>query len=162
MSIRVLAGSIVVAVLVLSAASHAEACTPSIGGRVSYDVDLTMAGLVSVCAVTLHAGPSCDPDEVLGTTLISCGHGDRLLLTDEGVFVVLLAPRAARRDWSIVRLFTVGDGARGIDVRLADLPETERLRGSIRVSFAPGGVRFADRRAEVIVPLESLVARLPP
>jgi len=115
------------------------------------------AGYLAICDLTLYEGASCAPERARGSTRTSC-HDDRLAVTDDGTFVDILAPRTSRRAWNIVHVFTVGEHARSVSLRLADLPATEALSGSIRVLPAPGGVLFRDRRSEVLVPFETLVA----
>ena len=144
--------------LIIAAPSVAEACVPSSGGLRSFEVRVSVrAGRGSFCDLTLYEGASCAPDQVLGGTGVSC-NTDSLVVTDDGTFIDILGPRIANRSWDIVHVFTVGDGARSVRLRLADLPATEALAGSIRVVAAPGGVLFRDRRREVMVPFETLTA----
>lgn len=144
-----------------AAPASAQTCIASAGEARSVSIALSpMAGGACFHTVTLHEGAGCARDHVLARATEHCSTTRRLAVTDAGVLVSVRAPRASRRDWAIVRVFTVGEGARSLELSLDDLPETAALRGSVRVSVEGDAVLFRDRRSEVRIAVNDLGSRL--
>ncbi len=141
--------------------SVAFACEASTGGTRSFDTRVSpRAGILCLYTLTEYAGATCEAGREIARADDGCSRLRRLALTDEGVFLSIAAPRTSRRAWTIVRVFTIGDGARSVDVSLDDLPSTSPLHGVVRVSFDQGAVMFRDTAAEARVTFAELAARL--
>lgn len=114
---------VLAALLVLSAGRAQAECRASASGRRSVSVALSaLSGGGCFHDVSVHTGPSCEGAPELRVTL-GCSETRRMVVTDEGALVSLLADRASRREWEIVRVF-VRDGERIAvrSVRLDELP----------------------------------------
>jgi hypothetical protein len=148
------------AFLICLAPATALACEASSGGARSFDVRLSpQAGMMCLHTLTEYEGATCEAGREIARSTEGCSITRRLALTDDGTFVSIAAPRTSRRRWTIVRVFTIGEGARRANITLDDLPATAPLRGVIRVSFDQGAVLFRDATSEARVPLEGLVRR---
>lgn len=145
----------------LLAPNIALACDASTGGARSFDTRVSpRAGILCLYTLTEYEGGTCEAGRELAQSTEGCSRVRRLALTDAGVFVSIAAPRTSRRRWTIVRVFTIGEGARSVDVALDDLAPTAPLRGVVRVSFDQGAVLFRDAASEARVTLAELAARL--
>jgi hypothetical protein len=139
----------------------AFACEASTGGARSFERRVSpRSGIFCFYLVTEYEGGTCEAGREIARTDEGCSRLQRLALTDEGVFVSIAAPRTSRRAWTILRVFTIGDGARTVDVSLEDLSATAPLRGVVRVSFDQGAVMFRDAATEARVTFAELAARL--
>ena len=141
--------------------SVALACEASAGGARSFQTRVSpRAGILCLYTLIEYEGATCDAGREIARADDGCSRLRRLALTDAGVFVSIAAPRTSRRGWTILRVFTIGDGARSIDVSMGDLPATTPLHGVVRVTFDQGAVTFRDSSIEARVPLAELAARL--
>jgi hypothetical protein len=105
-------------------ASTARAeCRRSTSGAFSADVRWSpMSGRACFSDVRAFDGPSCGGTPRFAITL-GCDETRRMIVSDEGRLVSLLAARAVRRDREIVRVFTLdGDALAVRSVRLDELP----------------------------------------
>jgi hypothetical protein len=128
---RLIAIPVFTAVLGFGALAQAE-CRSSAGGTRSVDVGLSpLSGGACFSTVRAFDGPSCEGAPRFSITL-GCSETRRMVPTDRGRLVSLLAPRASRPDWEIVRVFSL-DGAHIAvrSVRLDELPFTGRPRLSL-------------------------------
>ncbi len=157
----VLLGIATLVIAWLVAAPGARACEPSAGGARSFDTRVSpLAGGVCLHTLTLYEGATCDEAHRIAVETVACGTTRRLVVLDDGTFVSIGAPRTSHRDWAIVTVFTIGDGARRADVALDDLPDAAPLRGTVRVSFDAAALLFRDREREIRIALSVLAARL--
>jgi len=139
----------------------ALACEASTGGARSFDTRVSpRAGILCLYTLTEYEGATCEAGREIARADDGCSRLRRLALTDEGVFVSIAAARTSRRAWTILRVFTIGDGARSVDVSMDDLPATSPLRGVVRVGFDQGAIAFRDAATEARVTLAELAARL--
>lgn len=134
----------VLATLWLLASSAAAECRASASGRVSASVTLSPAsGILCLDDVALHDGPSCG-GAARWTTTLGCNEARRLVPTDEGTLVALLADRASRREWEIVRLFVpLPDRLEVRSVRLEELPGLPASARRPRLSIDARTLRVA-------------------
>lgn len=148
--------------LFLPSAAHAE-CRPSPGGQFSYDTRLSpRAGRVCLYIADVHASAQCA--QLAWSVELPCSQTERLVVSDCGALLSLLAPRASRPDATILR---VTEGRQSVFVRLRELPLVAPLRGAVRLEFWAGRLRIRGRdRGEewlTLAALEALVeARLHP
>jgi len=141
--------------------ASALACEASDGGTRSFDLHVSpRAGIFCFYTLTLYEGAICEVGREIASSTEGCAGMHRLAVTDEGTFVSIAAPRASHRDWAIVRVFRIGEGARSVSVTLDDLRATSPLHGVIRVSFDQGAIAFRDREAQARVTLAELAGRL--
>ncbi len=98
-------------------------CRPSACGQRSAAVTLSAgAGYSCMHDVRVYEGNACAGEPIWSTSL-GCNEVRRMVVTDDGQLVSLLADRASRRDWGIVRVYTADDGQLIVrSVRLEDLP----------------------------------------
>jgi hypothetical protein len=156
---RLLFAALLLSLLRLGLPAAALACTPSAHGSSSFEVRVSpRAGYVCAHVITVYEGGSCS-GTVAGAVDVGCGLTSRLAIRDDGVLVSILAPRASRRRWSILRVFRVGDPERAGYLSLDDLPATAELRGRVQVTFDGAAVVFDDRRRRVRVALDELPDR---
>lgn len=135
----------------------ALACEASTGGARSFDLRVSpQAGYLCLYTLTEYEGATCEVGREIARSTEACNITSRLALTDEGVFVSIAAPRTSHRAWTIVRVFTIGDGARRVERSLDDLPATAPLRGVVRVSFDHDAILFRDATTEARVALHDL------
>ena len=157
------------AALVPPAVAAAE-CRPSPSGARSVDTRLSArAGYLCIHTVHVYAGSACEGTPEWSIDL-ACSQTSRLAITDRGLLISILAPRARSRDWAILSVIDrngvsprSGSLGSGVRLRLRDLPDTEALRGAARVDFDGASVRFrgnvevrvAFDRIEALVAVES-------
>jgi len=137
-------------------AARAE-CRSSASGTRSIDVRLSQAsGYLCLSLVRLFDGASCGPGSALFSATFGCSETDRMVVTDRGRLVSLLAPRASRREWDIVRIFEPdGDHMIVRAVRLADLPGLAPAIRRPRLALDASGLRVLVE-PQLFVPLSTL------
>jgi hypothetical protein len=103
--------------------------------------------------VRVFDGGSCEGTPRFSITL-GCSETRRMVPTDHGRLVSLLAPRASRPEWEIVRVFALdGDRIAVRSVRLDELP----FRGRPRLSLDARALRVRSGTDSVpIATLETL------
>jgi len=148
-----------VGLMVPSTVARAE-CRDSAGGTFSLDVRLSpMSGIGCFTAVTVFEGSSCRPERERWAITLGCNESRRMVVSDRGRLVSLLAPRASRRNWEIVRVFeATGRQAVVRSIRLDELPGLPERARRPRMSLDASVLRI-ETDPPVTVPvtvLESL------
>lgn len=134
--------------LCLASASIARAeCRASAGEERSIALSLSpLAGVLCMTQVDLHHGGTCEGEPIF-TAHLGCNETRQMQVTDDGHLVSLLARRASRRDWEIVRVFAQeGDRLVVRSVRLEELP----------------GLPAAARRPRMAIDARRLTVRVEP
>ena len=137
-----------------ASAARAE-CRASAGGAYSFELRLSaLSGGGCFVDVAVFAGADCGAEERRWGDVRGCSQTERMVVTDEGNLVSILAPATAHRDWSIVLVLSWRDGE-VVETWLAleDLPGTESLRGVVRPVFEGMAIRFSP---DVLLPLAEL------
>ncbi len=136
--------------------AHAD-CRSSAGRTYSFATHLSpAAGILCLYVVDVFEGPSCDASARRWSTTRGCNETRRMAVTDAGSLISILAPRASRRDWPILRVLRF-DGERVVErsIRLGDLPGVP-ANGTVRLSFEGAAVRIDGRGGSTRVPFESI------
>jgi len=143
------------AVVAPGSSSVREECRASAGGAFSFDVHLSAAaGGACLDDVEVFSGPGCEPAQRLWGDTRGCNETERMAISDSGNLISILAPAAARRDWSIVSVIGWdGERVTAVSISLDELPGTEGLRGVVRPVFEGAAIRFS---ADVLVSFEAL------
>ncbi len=122
--VRPLLVPLVAAALTWPSASLRAECRPSASGAFSVEVTLSpLSGGACFSSARVFEGASCGPRPPLWALTLGCSETERMVPSDRGRLVSLLAPRASRREWEIVRVFEP-DGCHVLvrSVRLDELP----------------------------------------
>ena len=125
---------------VLAAPDVARACAASASGTWSFEVRLSpRAGTLCLQYVELHHDATCE-GEPESRFEVSCGETHRAAVTDDGVYVSVLAPRASHQSWPIVRVFERGPARITTRVLALDHLDAEG-RATSKESRSPGGTK---------------------
>ena len=150
---------LVIAPAVAPRTARAE-CMSSPSAAHSYQTRLSpRAGILCLYIADVYAGGACEGEPAWSVEL-SCGETSRLAVTDRGRLISILAPRASRPEWNIVRI-TTRDRA-PVRIPLGDLPGASALRGAVRLDFDGGALRLRSRAGEVRVTFDALEALAEP
>ncbi len=127
-------------------------CRASAAGQRSIAVTLSPAsGVACLRSVRVFTGDRCGGAPLWSTTL-GCSETRRMVVTDDGQLVALLAERASRRNWEIVRVFA--PDAEGLAVRVIRLEDLPGLPEEVRRPHLHLDARVLRIEAEPAVTVE--------
>lgn len=120
-------------------------CRVSESGAFSVDVTLSPAsGILCLTDVRVFEGGGCGPGPERWAATLGCSETQRMVVTDAGRLVSLLAPRASRREWEMLRVFEPdGDHVAVRSVRLDELPGLPAGASRPRLTLDAREVRLA-------------------
>lgn len=104
--------------------SAAAECRDSASRAFSVDIRHSpLSGRACFHTVTVFEGASCSAGSERWAVTLHCGETRRMVVTDRGRLVSLLAPRASRPGWEIVRVFEKGERHVVVrSIRFGELP----------------------------------------
>lgn len=134
-----------------------ESCVPSASGAFAFAVHVSpRAGGACRMIATVYEG-TCEPLRERWHAELGCSETRRMVVTDNGRLVSILAPRATNPLWPIVRIFeSASDSVLRRSLRLSDIPGTEELRAPVRMTFEGATLVMTTRRARATVAISDI------